>query len=121
MAVQLQQIQNKGVITKVQSSQNYKSKRPFQVRHPQGNGKTDRFNTTLLSMIKCYIQDDRTEWDLNLESLTAAYRSCLHENNEMNLSLTMLFREVRLAVYFVYNVKESLEDQFYNFGDTSTK
>lgn len=30
-------------------------------RHPQCNGNTERFNRTLIKMIKSYIKDDKTE------------------------------------------------------------
>lgn len=64
-------------------------------RHPQGNGKTERFNRTLISMIKCFIKDDKTEWDRNLNCITAAYRASTHEVTGMTPNLLMLGREVR--------------------------
>ena len=67
-------------------------------RHPQGNGKTERFNLTLLSMIKCYIKDDSTQWDQNLNFITAAYRASVHETTGMTPNLLMLGRENRMPL-----------------------
>lgn len=65
-------------------------------RHPQCNGKTERFNRTLIKMIKSYIKEDRTEWDLYLGCLGAAYRSSVHESTGVSPNLLMLGREVRI-------------------------
>ena len=42
-------------------------------RNPQGNGQTERFNKTLIQMIRAYIKEDQREWDLHLDCLAAAY------------------------------------------------
>lgn len=35
-------------------------------KHPQGNGQVERFNRTLISMIKAYLKGQQTDWDLYL-------------------------------------------------------
>ena len=64
--------------------------------HPQCNGQCERFNRTLLSMIRSYIGGQQETWDQHLSSLTAAYRSTLHESTGFSPNLMMLGREVRL-------------------------
>ena len=67
--------------------------------NPRCNGQTERFNRTLLKMIKSYIDGVKdNEWDLNLGCLAAAYRATPHESTSMTPNLLMLGREVRLPV-----------------------
>ena len=72
-------------------------------------------------MIKCFIQDDKTEWDLNLASLAAAYRSSVHETTEMSPNLMMLGREVRLPVDVIYNIKDPVTDAMFSVGEYVNK
>ena len=65
-------------------------------RNPRCNGQTERFNRTLVRMIKAYLKNEQTDWDLHLGCLAAAYRSTPHESSQMTPNLLMLGREVRL-------------------------
>ena len=47
-------------------------------RNPRCNGQTERFNRTLVRMIKAYLKNEQTDWDLHLGCLAAAYRSTPH-------------------------------------------
>ena len=64
------------------------------LRNPQCNGQTERFNRTLLRMIKAYLKDSDEDWDQNLGCLAAAYRSTPHESTGMTPNALMLGREV---------------------------
>ena len=66
--------------------------------NPGGNGQTERFNRTLLKMIRAYLKDNEEDWDLNLGCLAGAYRATPHESTGMTPNLMMLGREVRLPV-----------------------
>ena len=68
--------------------------------HPQCNGQCERFNRTLLSMIRTSINGCQEEWDQKLNFLTAAYRATPHETTGLNPNLMMLGREVRLPGEF---------------------
>ena len=35
-------------------------------RNPKDNGQSERFNRTLLRMVKAYLRDTQKDWDLNL-------------------------------------------------------
>ncbi|VDI02863.1 Hypothetical predicted protein [Mytilus galloprovincialis] len=48
-------------------------------RNPKCNGQVERFNRTLVSMIKSYLRGEQTNWDLNLGCLASAYRACPHD------------------------------------------
>jgi hypothetical protein len=47
-------------------------------------------------MIKAYIKDEQTDWDLYLGCLAVAYRATMQESTELTPNLLMLGREVRL-------------------------
>lgn len=47
--------------------------------HPAANGKTERFNATLKSMLKKLCVQQKCEWDLLLPYVLFAYREVLHE------------------------------------------
>ncbi|KAK3093372.1 hypothetical protein FSP39_014695 [Pinctada imbricata] len=70
-------------------------------RHPQGNGKSERFNRTLIAMIKCFIKDDHDDWDQHLASITAAYRASVHDTTGLSPNLMMLGRELRMPIDLV--------------------
>ena len=86
-------------------------------RHPQGNGKSERFNRCILSMIKCYILDDKAEWDLHLQCIAAAYRSSMHESTGMTPNLMMLGREVCLPVDIIFKTSAPSDHQPVNHGE----
>ena len=47
---------------------------------PQCNGKKKRLNRTLIKIIKSYIKEDKSEWNLYLGCFGAAYRSSVQES-----------------------------------------
>ena len=65
-------------------------------KHPQGNGQTERFNHTIIQMIRSFIKGEQDEWDLHLSCLVAAYRAAKHETTGFTPNFLFLGREVRL-------------------------
>ena len=53
------------------------------VRNPKCNGQTERFNRTLIRMIKAYLKDEQTDWDQNLGCLAGAYRASPNESTKL--------------------------------------
>ncbi|KAH9078578.1 hypothetical protein Ae201684P_019659 [Aphanomyces euteiches] len=47
--------------------------------HPQSQGLVERFNSTLATMLKMYVNSVQTDWDLYLPRLLWAYRTAYHE------------------------------------------
>ncbi|KAF0705252.1 hypothetical protein AaE_014611 [Aphanomyces astaci] len=47
--------------------------------HPQGQGLVERFNHTIIQMLKIYVNDQQTDWDTYLPRLLFAYRTSHHE------------------------------------------
>ena len=58
-------------------------KKRTSVRNPKGNSQSERFNRTLLRIIKAYLCDEQEEWDLHLGCLAGAYRATPHETTKM--------------------------------------
>ena len=55
--------------------------------NPRCNGQVERFNRTLVRMIKAYLKGQQREWDRNLVCLAAAYRATPHESTGMTPNL----------------------------------
>lgn len=65
-------------------------------RNPKGNGQCERFNRTLLGMIKSYIKGEQTNWDKNLGCLAGAYRATPSESTKLTPNLMLFGREILL-------------------------
>lgn len=61
---------------------------------PASNGLVERFNRTLLQMVRCYVDQNQKTWDENLPLLTAAYHSTRNASTGFSLNRLMLGREV---------------------------
>lgn len=76
--------------------------------HPASNGQVERFNLSLLQMIRCYINRDQTVWDEQLPLLLAAYRSTSHQSTGISPNFMMLGREVHQMTDLVFKDSETL-------------
>jgi hypothetical protein len=47
--------------------------------HPQTQGLVERFNGTLVNMLKMYVHESQADWDLYLPRVLFAYRTAYHE------------------------------------------
>lgn len=65
---------------------------------PMSNGGPEKFNQVLQNMITTYINSNQTNWDENLNLVTSAYRSTVHEGTGFTPNMLMLGREVILPV-----------------------
>ena len=67
---------------------------------PQSNGMIERFNRTLIKMLKTFIDDfvNPTTWDTLLPMLTSAYRATEHASTKCTPNLLFMGREVHLPV-----------------------
>ena len=64
--------------------------------HPASNGLVERFNRTLLQMLRSYVQLDQRDWDVHLPLLTAAYRATTHASTGLTPNKLMFGREVQM-------------------------
>lgn len=79
-------------------------------RNPRANGLVERFNRTLISMIKSYIKGKQTDWDKNLGCLALAYRSTPQESTKFTPNMIMLGKEVKLPLHVIYSDPEKSEE-----------
>ena len=87
-------------------------------RHPEGNGQVERFNRTLIPMIRAFIKGEQQDWDLYLGCLTGAYRATIHETTKYTPNMLMLGRETRgPGEFFSF----SSVDQEENYGTYVSK
>ena len=85
--------------------------------NPKCNGQTERFNKTLVRMIRAYLKDQQTDWDLNLGCLAAAYRATPHESTGLTPNLVMLGREVWLPAEIIYGSRTAqLGEEVSSYG-----
>jgi hypothetical protein len=70
-------------------------------RNPKGNGQTERFNRTLIKMIKAFLVDQE-EWDRYLGCLAGAYRATPNESTKLTPNLLSIGREIRMPADVVY-------------------
>jgi hypothetical protein len=88
------------------------------VRNPRCNGQVERFNRTLLRMIKAYLRGEQENWDLHLGCLAAAYRATPHESTGLTPNLLMLGREVRLPAELAFGyVQNKTRGNFTSYGE----
>ena len=66
--------------------------------HPQSDGQVERFNRTLIEMLRGKIKEDQKDWDLQLPACMMAYRSAVHESTGVSPNLLMLGREVEVPL-----------------------
>ena len=77
--------------------------------HPQSDGMVERFNKTLVRMLKSYINDHQSDWDEQLPFLTMAYRSVEHETTGFSPNYLMLGREVSTPLDIMFEMPTSVE------------
>lgn len=66
--------------------------------HPQGDGMTERFNKTLISMLKTLDPSQKPRWREHVASLVHAYNCCRHESTQHTPFYLMFGRQPRLAI-----------------------
>lgn len=78
--------------------------------NPRCNGQPERFNQTLVQMIKAFIEDDQLTWDLHLGCLAGAYRATINESTGFTPNMLMLGREVRMPIELCYSIPDDADD-----------
>ena len=89
--------------------------------NPKGNGQPERFNRTLLPMIRSYLQGQQREWDLNLGCLAGAYRMTPHESTTFTPNMLMLGREVRIPLEIIVGNPINQQDSTKTHGEYVTQ
>ena len=75
--------------------------------HPQDDGLVENFNGTLKEMLKCYAQEEPTDWDRHIPYVLFAYRESPHETTGYSPFELLYGRQVRGPLQLM---KENWED-----------
>ena len=86
-------------------------------RNPKSNGQPERFNRSLLPMIRSYLKGQQKEWDLHLGCLAGAYRMTPHESTTLTPNMLMLGREVRMPYEVILNNTTSQREPITSYGE----
>ena len=66
--------------------------------HPQGDGMTEQFNKTLISMLKTLDLIQKPRWKEHVTALVHAYNCTKHESNQYSTFYLMFGRQPRLPI-----------------------
>ena len=69
---------------------------------PCSNGQVERYNRTLLAIIRCYLKEGFSDWDKDLNILTSAIRSVPNRQTGFTPNMLMLGREVTQPISLVF-------------------
>ena len=79
-------------------------------QRPQANGLVERFNRTLLAMLKSYCQGKQDCWDIYLQQVVMAYRSSPQSSISVTPNKMVLGREIVLPLQAVIGCPNNTED-----------
>ena len=70
--------------------------------HPRSDGLTERNNRTIQTMLRSYVDDTGSDWDVHLPYLLQAYRASVHDSTGFTPNKLFLGREISLPSDIVY-------------------
>jgi len=82
--------------------------------HPQSNGMTERFNKTVIDMIRKYVKDGFENWEEVLGPMAAAYRNSVHSSTMESPYFLITARDPNMVVdRFLIPESESITPREY--------
>ena len=84
--------------------------------HPMGNGQCERFNRTLINMLKTLSENQKRNWAGYLKHLTFAYNNTIHKATGYTPHYLMFGRSGRLPIDFMFGIDDEV-----SYGKTYTE
>jgi hypothetical protein len=82
--------------------------------HPQSNGMTERFNKTVIDMVRKYVDDELENWEEVLGPMAAAYRNSVHASTMESPYFLITARDPNMVVdRFLIPESESITPRDY--------
>ena len=70
--------------------------------HPCSNSQVERYNRTLLQLIRCFLRGNMSDWDRDLQLLAGAIRAVKNRSTGYTANMMMLGREVIQPIDLVF-------------------
>ncbi len=83
--------------------------------HPAGNGQTERFNRTLLTMLGTCTEAQKSDWKRMVNPIVHAYNCTKHSSTGFSPFYLMYGRQPRLPVDLILGVREDLQEGDQNY------
>ena len=74
--------------------------------HPMGNGSTERFNRTLISMLRTLSDEQKLNWKDHLSSLVFSYNCCRHDSTGYSPFYLMFGRSPKLPIDIYLGIQD---------------
>ena len=89
--------------------------------HPQGNGQVERFNRTLLSMLRTLTDEQKHDWKQHVNKVVHAYNNTRHETTGFSPHYLLFGRSPRLPVDLAFGLSTSPPNSTQNQNEYVTR
>ena len=79
--------------------------------HPSSNGQVERYNRSILQIMRCFLKGKNLNWDTELPILTGAMRALPNCTTGLTPNLMMLGQEVRRPLDLVFETENTSTKQ----------
>lgn len=79
--------------------------------HPECNGITERFNRSLKSMLRCFVNENQTDWDELLSALCYAYNASTHSMTGKSPYEIIFGRKAKLPIDLMVSESVALNSE----------
>ena len=77
--------------------------------HQKSDGMVERFNKTLFSMLRAFINDNHSNWDLLLPYVMMAYRATAHKSTELSPNILLFGHNTRTPLDLIYKMPPNVK------------